>query len=406
MSARSILVAAVVLLLAVTSVAVWWNTKQADEVTPQVVESPLDQLRELTIGIIEGAPQERSIISRKAGIIAKELQAIPGPNQAAAKLYYVALQPLANLDPELAAIPPVDEVRLMSTQDLQLLARLLFHSGRNGPAEQLVTLALEREDSRDESLRIAILIRMELGQDADVMQHTEELVLLAPEDPRPYRVQMMVHRNHGRWDNLVQSAERAVALTHPTDWVLQVELIDAYTRLGRTADARREFDRLEAARPDLIPRAPVMHARLLLQEGNAEACEAIIRKYLNEDPEDPEGLLMLGKLQLAASRIAEAVLTFQKVLTVDPSESEAYYQLGLAEARLEHHDLAREYLARHRVLLDAKIKVYAMEQQAAREPYNVEIRTQLAQEYQELGLPELSDFWQRAAASIADEVSP
>ena len=323
----------------------------------------------------------------------------PGVIGTTAALYHIGAAPLAGLGRQVD-IPSADRVREVPTVDLLNIARLFFSTRRFEPADQLITLVLDREDEhREAALRLAITIRFDIGRDQDVLRHCDELIAMDPNNPEFYRVQMMVHRNHGRWDNFIPAAEKAVQLTPGTDWVLMIELADGYTHLGRSQPARLIVDQLKQHRPDLLERAPVMHARLLMQEGqNAEATE-IIDDLLRNSPEDPEALLMKGKMLVAEEKFAAAVETFETLLAAAPAEEQAYYQLGQAHARLGNADQAREYLHKHRQLLDAKVRLYKLEQQAAAEPFNQDVRRELVESYKEIGLNELSDFWRALCQS-------
>ncbi len=332
---------------------------------------------------------------------AKPLLEKPSPVGSAAMLYYIGAAPICGADLSIAKIPPAKDLFEIDTSDLLLITRLLFTTRRIGPADQLVDVLMQQTEKRAEVLQVAIAVRMELGRDADVMRHTEEWIKLEPQNPRPYRVQLMVHRNHGRWDNFIISAENAARLTTPVDWVLQVDLVDGYTQLGRTEDARRGFDQIQESRPDLIAMAPVTHARLLLLEGKHQDSEKIIRKYLSADPDDTEALLMLGKLQFVRGEYKAAIESFERIQAVDPADEQAYYQLGQTHARAGRPELAAEYLEQHKKLLNAKVKLYGLEQQAAREPQNSKVREELARSYAEIGLPELAAFWLRAAKGVS-----
>lgn len=364
--------------------------------TDGVAESELLRVREDAQRIID-TPGKRSLFAERCIAKSTRLFDSEGRVGATSMLYYIAVAPIVSADLSIASIPPASEVFLIETRDLLLISELLFRTNRLGPAEQLIGVALENGDLRTSTLQLAIEIRTELGSDAEVMQHTEEWAQLEPGNPKPYRVQAMVHRNHGRWDNFIVSAEKAVELTPPTDWILQVELADGYTHLGRMDDARREFNQIRDARPDLIELAPVVHARLLLQEGEHESAEEIIDKCISDYPDDTEAMLMKGKLRIAKGDYVGAIAVFNSVKAIDPADGQAYYQLGQAHARLGDKEKGREYLGQHRRLLDAKIALYALEQKAAREPLNAKVRKELAASYSEIGLNELADFWMRAA---------
>lgn len=359
-------------------------------------ESQLLRVREEAQKIVH-SPEIRSLSAERCIAIASRLFEAEGRVGATAMLYYIGAAPIVGADLSVASIPPGSDVLTIETADLLLIAELLFHTDRLGPAEQLVGVVLDRHESRVATLQLAIKIRMELGSDAEVMQHTVEWAHLEPNNPKPFRIQAAVHRNHGRWDNFIVAAEKAVELTPPTDWVLQVELVDGYTHLGRIDDARRELNRIREARPDLIKIAPVMHARLLLQEGDHESAEQIIDRCLVAYPDDTEVMSMKGKLRVAQGDYSQAISMFEKVQELDPADEQAYYQLGQAHARIGDKDQGRKYLDQHRRLLDAKIELYALEQKAAREPQNSDVRRELAAAYSDIGLSQLADFWARAA---------
>jgi len=359
-------------------------------------ESQLLRVRNEAQKIVD-SPKLRSLSAERCIAIASRLFKAEGSVRATAMLYYIGAAPIVGADLTIASIPSGSDVLTIETADLLLIAELLFHTNRLGPAEQLIAVVLDRQERRVAALRLAIEIRMKLGSDAEVMRHTEEWVQFEPNNPKPFRVQAAVHRNHGRWDNFVVAAEKAVELTPPTDWILQVELVDGYTHLGRIDDARRELNRIQEARPDLIKLAPVMHARLLLQEGDDESAEKIIDRCLITYPDDTEALMVKGKLRVAQGDYDLAIALFDKVQKIDPADEQAYYQLGQAHARVGNKDQGRKYLVQHRRLLDAKIELYGLEQKAAREPQNAEVRRELAAAYSDIGLPQLAEFWTRAA---------
>jgi Flp pilus assembly protein TadD len=371
--------------------------------TDSAAESELLRVREEAQRTVE-SPDKRSLFAERCIAKATRLFESEGRVGATAMLYYIATAPIVDADLNIASIPPASDVFLIETPDLLLISELLFHTDRLGPAEQLIGVALDRGELRTSTLQLAIEIRTELGSDADVMQHTEEWARLAPGNPKPYRIQAMVHRNHGRWDNFIIAAERAVELTSPTDWLLQIELVDGYTHLGRIDDARRELNRIRDAKPDFIKLAPVMHSRLLLQEGDHKLAESIIDNCILEYPDDTEALLMKGKLRIAKGDYVGAIAMFENVQVIDPADEQAYYQLGQAHARSGNKDKGREYLGQHRRLLDAKIALYSLEQKAAREPQNAQVRKELAAAYSEIGLSRLADFWMRAARASGDGV--
>ena len=369
----------------------WYCHQQAQ----QQMEHARSELRAVHAA---ATPEQRQAHARACFGISLPLMQEKDPISATAALFAVAVAPIAGVATDLS-VPDVERVTKIPTDDLLLIARTLFDTGRVVPADQLLDLALSRQDRfRQDTLVLASAIRMDLGRDAEVLWYCDELIALDSSAASPYRIQAAVHRLHGRWDNYVQAIEKARERIPHEDPVLQVELIDGYIRIGRFDDAQREFDKLQAAHPELIPAAPTVHARLLIQKGNFEEANQILTEYLKSDPTDSEALVLKGQLLVAhIGDFQAAIETLQTALKHDPSAHDAHYQLGQTYARLNQMDLANHHLALHRKLLDAKVRMFTLEQQAGHERRNVAVRRELAKLYSEIQLPELAAFWERAA---------
>jgi tetratricopeptide (TPR) repeat protein len=330
--------------------------------------------------------------------VARNLIGDEDPFDAAASLYMIAVAPIASSDIGNVDIPEESRVETITTIDLLKIARLFFQSRRFGPADQLIDLILSRNDDwREDGLRLAVTIRFDIGRDDDVIRHCHEILKLSPDDPQIHRVLSLVHRNHGRMELFIESTEKVLQLGNPNDHESRVNLVDGYVRLGRTADARREFDKVTQYRPDLVLRAPTLHARLLTQEGKQDEAMEVLDQLLAKVPDDPEGLVLKGTVLVSAQKYEQAIQALRAAIEASPAEEQAYYQLGQAYARSGQPALAQQSLAQHKKVLDAKVSIHEMEQLASRDPENVTVRVELAHAYADIGLMDLADFWTRAA---------
>ncbi|MCA9122991.1 MAG: tetratricopeptide repeat protein [Planctomycetales bacterium] len=331
------------------------------------------------------------------------IQKRSGLPSATASLYALSVVPLAHVTTN-ALAPPVEVIEKLSTVDLLLISEVFFKTRQFASADQLLALLLSRsDDRREEILRLACRVRLELGRDEEVLRYCDELAALDPTSPEPYRTKATVHRRHGRWELHVESVKRALANLEQSDAVLQIELIDGYVRLGRFGEARTEFDRFAASNPELVEHVPTMHASLLIQEGKREDADKILTEYLKIDPKDSEALVIKGKLLVGEQKFDDAIKVLQDALEQEPSSEDACFQLGQAYARIGQESLADEYLGRHQKLLDSKVRLYGLEQQAARNPNDVAIRREIAQLYASIELHELAAFWTRAANTAEGE---
>jgi tetratricopeptide (TPR) repeat protein len=393
MSYRRILLIALAVGVVVGS-TYWGTSRYCRAQVQQQMELARAELRAV---LAAATPQQRQAHARSCIAISELLVDKEEPIAATAALFVIGVAPLANVTRDVS-VPDAKRVERIPTSDLLLIAQALFDTGRIVPADQVLDLALSRQDEfRTETLVLAGAVRMNLGRDAEVLSYCDELIALDSTAASPYRMQAAVHRLHGRWDHYVQAVEKARARLPKEDPVLQVELIDGYIRVGRFDEAHREFDKLKAAHPDLARLAPTVHARLLIQKGDFEQANQILTEYLKSDPSDAEALALKGKVLVDTGDFPAAIETLQTALKHDPSAHDAHFQIGQTYARLNQTDLANHHLALHRKLLDSKVRLYELEQQAAHEPRNVAVRRELAKMYSEIQLPDLAAFWERAA---------
>ena len=348
-------------------------------------------------------PQARTRHAAECIRLSEPLVSRGGTTGTAAALFIKGAAPFASYGTGHVPLPPAGEVQKLSIQDLLPITRLLVEAERLAAADQLVDVLLQRPGSdRAEILTLAANLRLRLGRDMEVLAHCKELTTLRPNDPLPYRIEARVHRNHGRWELFVDAAREALKRSDPPDDELRVEIADALLHQGLTADARKEFDLIRRRRPDLAERAPTVEARLLTQEGNLKRAEQVLTEFLRESPEDDEALILLGSLLIGDERFKEAVVRLERAAALAPAEEQAHYLLSQAYARTGKPDLAKQSLARHRSILDTKVRLQSLENQAAREPRNVNVRQELAEGYEKIGLRELAEFWRRAQAAAEE----
>lgn len=289
--------------------------------------------------------------------------------------------------------------------DLERGAIIAFRTGNFGLADLLIEEALSREEQREETLRSAIEIRYDLGRDEDVIDHVQELRVLAPTDPRPLLVLAYVYRDRGDWDHLVDAAREYVQL-RPTDSTeARLMLIDALIRLGSAEEARIQFDILAAEAPGIAESLTLLKARLLNIEGQTDDALAIAEEILGKEPQNIEAMLLQGRILLAEAKFGDAVSTLEALARLDPANFEVHYLLGQAYSRSGQANVAQRELKLHQDLLNARKAIYRLERQAGRNPGDVAVRQELAKRYRELGVHPLADFWEQAAVS-AETLSP
>jgi tetratricopeptide (TPR) repeat protein len=105
-------------------------------------------------------------------------------------------------------------------------------------------------------------------------------------------------------------ARRAAAMPRPFDWP------DPWLRevQGLRADRQKLQDQVNG----------------LLKQQRVKEAEAAVAKYLKVLPDDPDGLLLLGRLRLLQRRCPEAEEAFRRHLAAQPASLNGQVQLGLS----------------------------------------------------------------------------
>jgi Tfp pilus assembly protein PilF len=128
---------------------------------------------------------------------------------------------------------------------------------------------------------------------------------------------------------------------------------DGWVNIGRAAVQEGDMDRartvLEKAlslSPDLA-RAHFFYAKVLRSDGNYDGAADHLRKVIAQYPRDRVALNDLGRVLFLQRKYADAVKVLESVLTVDPEDLQAHYNLMLCYNGLGNEKLAKEHQERY-----------------------------------------------------------
>ncbi|MGQ0722192.1 MAG: tetratricopeptide repeat protein [Candidatus Eiseniibacteriota bacterium] len=139
---------------------------------------------------------------------------------------------------------------------------------------------------------------------------------------------------------------RAAAAEHPEDPRVGLNLGSLLSRLGRSDEAAREFDRVMAISPELAPRVHWVAGIGAIQ--TREWTEAIhhLREVLRLDPHHPDAGFALGSVYLSAGRFEEAVAVLEPLAAAkEGPEPLLRRNLGMALLELGRLDAAERELS-------------------------------------------------------------
>ncbi len=139
-------------------------------------------------------------------------------------------------------------------------------------------------------------------------------------------------------------ARRAASLPRPFDWpdpfLREIEALRKdRQKVADKANAlliQRRFAEAESLLNELLARAPddpeglLILGRLRLQQSRCTEAETLVRRHLSVRSDSLNGQIQLGLVLLCQSRWAEAADVFEAALRVKPDFAQAHFNLGVA----------------------------------------------------------------------------
>ncbi len=225
------------------------------------------------------------------------------------------------------------------------LGGILEQVGDPALAVRLLTRATELADGRAESPRFQLARTLvEQGQFDQAEPHLQTLLARNPGHAAARVELARVHLARGAFKEATLALQPAFTnqYTVRSSLLLAAQIAqrngqpDTAAQLARNAAGMpRAFDwpdpvlrDVQALRTDRARLAE--QANRHLQQKQFREAEAVVRKMLDAIPEDPEGLLLLGRLNYLERRCPEAEAAYRRLLRAQPDSLNALVQLGLA----------------------------------------------------------------------------
>jgi predicted Zn-dependent protease len=206
-------------------------------------------------------------------------------------------------------------------------------------AEAAHALLAERPEDRDLHYMLAVAQRY-LGRIDDALATLARLEALFPDYPRLHQERGYCHVALRSAAPAIAAFERAVALNPalPGSWrTLEV----LYRMAGRAADANTA-----AAHVGKLASLPpaVVTARSMFADGEHEAAEALIRRFLIENGDHIEGMRLLAQIGMKADVLDDAELLLESVLERAPDYRAARFDYAQVLLQRHKHLQAREQI--------------------------------------------------------------
>jgi predicted Zn-dependent protease len=200
-------------------------------------------------------------------------------------------------------------------------------------------LLAERPEDRDLLYMLAVAQRY-LGKVAAALATLARLEELHPEYPRLYQERGYCHVAQRAAAPAIAAFERAVMLNPalPGSWKTLQTL---YAMEDRRADADNAA--AHVAKLASLPTA-IVTARSMFADGEIEAAEALVRRYLLEHGDHIEGMRLLAQIGMKLDVLDDAELLLESVLESAPDYRAARYDYAHVLLQRHKHRQAREQI--------------------------------------------------------------
>ena len=299
------------------------------------------------------------------------------------KLHAELAQDLVNLkqyDLALAEALRFEQSSLTDAKVTMNLAVLENQAGAFGDAIRLAT-AIEKDTALSEKVRasaaaIAGLSFESLGQFTDAIRHLQTAIQLAPDQENSHLALSRIYEKEQNYSAAVEALDRArqqipdspnvllalcsnlilaeqhrrareiltgLITTHPDQLDAYAKLAEAYRNSGEPGQATQTLRKLAGRKPD-YPMIHVALAEAMLTEEpvNYQAVLAELAEAEKASPTDYDVYYVRGKVYLAMYNYDLAIAALRRAVALQPNESAAHYQLGLAYRKASREALAKQ----------------------------------------------------------------
>jgi tetratricopeptide (TPR) repeat protein len=128
---------------------------------------------------------------------------------------------------------------------------------------------------------------------------------------------------------------------------------DGWVNMGRAAVQEGDMERARTVLEKALTLSPTLaranffYAKVLRSDGNYAGAADRLRKVLEQYPRDRVALNDLGRVYFLQRKYNDALKVLDSVLTIDPEDLQAHYNLMLCYSGLGNEKLAKEHQTRY-----------------------------------------------------------
>lgn len=299
-------------------------------------------------------------------------------------------------DQKLESIDPNSDLRSFS---LLARAEALYRMGRLSDAERVLRQMLREESQNLDAHRLLGAIYYDLGSYDLALEHLESVVEQDPDSLGSHHLMGIMYQDFKRENEASEHFQAALAL-NPPEAIRQKLLLALTQSLIAIKEYSKALDLAKSATPS--QRSFALQARCLWNLDRKKEARTIIQNAPTNG--SPDRFLCLMELQILQTdrNWEQAVEIATAFLEHDPYDTEIRYQLAQSYARLNRQvDYERE-ISRFQRHIEFENQLTELNHQAIQNPRDPIVRDQLAEVCDSLGKQELAEMWREAAQNCRE----
>jgi tetratricopeptide (TPR) repeat protein len=297
---------------------------------------------------------------------------------------------------ELSQVDPSGDLRSFV---LFSKAELLYQMGRLSEAEFVLQQLVRDFGNHLDAHRLLGAIYYDLGSYDLAILHLEQVVEQDPNSVGSQRLLGLMYHDFEQESQASEHYRAALALAPPEP--MRQELV---VEFSQSLIAQKEFeealDLLNDA--DLSQQTIALRARCLWNLNRTEEARELLREAPSEENQDRLMCLMQLQIKMDDRDWEQAVIAANNYLEQDPFDAEIRYQLAQAYARLNRQQDFEREIAVYQKNTEASRRLTELNVKAVQDSRDPIVRDQLAELCDSLGKKELAAMWREAAQNCRE----
>lgn len=292
------------------------------------------------------------------------------------------------------ALDPVDPHGSSAADFAYWKGRTLYAASQPLLALQWLDRAFQLRPTDANAARWLAAAAYDLGDRTTAVAALRAVTTLDPEDPRPWRTLGVIFKENVEYEAAQDAFEHALRLNRAQPDV-RLERAEVRIALG---DAAGALEDLEMCRGRVAEaRRAALRAECFRLKGDRNGVRSAVDEGLTSSPDNPDLLTRRAQLDVSEGHFEAALERLNRAVVADPHRAETLYQRGLVLRRLGRDEEGLRDLEHARAVNRLTSTMSALNDEAARNPTDAEVRHKLGNVCAELGKIDMAASWYRAA---------